>query len=57
MLWYKVKKRNQTFIVQSKNTRDFSDVRFKYFNNHCVLYIWNDVFQNEQEAHKTNSGI
>ena len=28
-----------------------------YINDHCVLYIWNVVFQNEQEAHKTNSGI
>ena len=36
--------------MQSKNTRDFSHERFKYFNNHCVLYIWNDVFQNEQNT-------
>lgn len=28
-----------------------------YINDHCVLYIWNDVFQNEQKTHKTNYGI
>ena len=30
---------------------------FIYFNNCCVLCIWNDVFQDESETHKTNYGI